>query len=139
MTKRIITRENLHEARILVVEDEPTLAYALEESLLEAGFQIAGVAGRLAKALAIVELGDCDGAVVDANLAGVSAAPVAAALVARAIPFIVVSGYSLEQQQCAFPGGRLLQKPCRPEVLVQAVRDLFAANASARVDGRRGA
>jgi CheY-like chemotaxis protein len=128
MTKRSIGRTNLNEARILVVEDEPTLAYALEECLVEAGFEIAGVAGRLGQALKIIERGDCDGAIIDANLAGVSAGPVASALVALSIPFIVVSGYSREQQQGAFPGARFIQKPCRPDDLLQAVRNLFAVN-----------
>ncbi len=114
-------------ARILVVEDEPMLAYAVEESLLEAGFEIAGVAGRLAQAIAIIESGGCDAAIVDANLAGVSASPVADALSARAIPFIVVSGYSPEQQPGAFPGALFMQKPYRPDDLIQAVRNLLVA------------
>jgi DNA-binding response OmpR family regulator len=130
MTKRVITAENMNEARILIVEDEPTLAYVLEEFLLDAGFQVAGVVGRLGKALAMIDKGEFDAAIIDANLAGVSAGPAASALAARAIPFIVVSGYSAEQQKGAFVGARFLQKPCRPDDLVLAVRDLFDANAS---------
>ena len=49
-----MTADN-QDRRILIVEDEPMLAYALEELLIEAGFQIAGVAGRLETALAIIE------------------------------------------------------------------------------------
>ena len=130
MSRRNITRDNLNEARILVVEDEPMIAYALEETLVEAGFEIAGVAGRLDQALKIIDLGDCDGAIIDANLAGVSAAPVASALLARSIPFIVVSGYSREQQRGAFPGAPFVQKPYRPDDLVHAVRGLFAGGLS---------
>ena len=118
MSKRHITRDNLYEARILIVEDEPMLAYALEESLVEAGFELAGIAGRVEQALKFVERGDCDAAIIDANLAGVSAAPVASALLARSIPFIVVSGYSREQQRGAFPGAPFVQKPYRPDDLV---------------------
>ena len=126
MSKRNITRDNLNEARILVVEDEPMLAYALEETLVEAGFEIAGVAGRLDQALKIVERGDCDAAIIDANLAGVSAAPVASALLAQSIPFVVVSGYSREQQRGAFLEAPFVQKPCRPDDLISALRGLFA-------------
>ena len=126
MTKRIITQANLSDARILIVEDEPTLAFALEMSLLDAGFQIAGVAGRLGKALAMIEQGDCDAALIDSNLAGVSADPAASALLARGIPFIVVSGYSFDQQRRSFPVEHFLQKPCRPDDLVRALRNLFA-------------
>jgi len=125
MTKRRIGHANLGDARILLVEDEPMLAYALEESLVEAGFQIAGVAGRVGQALKIVERGDCDAAIIDVNLAGVSSGPVASALAALAIPFIVVSGYSREQKQDAFAGARFIQKPCRLDDLVKALQDLF--------------
>jgi len=125
MSKGRIGRTNLSDARILLVEDEPMLAYALEESLIDAGFQIAGVAGRLEQALTIVAGGNCDAAIIDVNLAGVSSAPVASALVAGSIPFIVVSGYSRQQQQDAFAGARFIQKPCRPDDLIKALRGLF--------------
>ena len=128
MSRRNITRDNLHEARILVVEDEPMLAYAFEECLVEAGFEIAGVAGRVSQALKMIERGESDAAVIDANLAGVSAGPIASALVARSIPYIVVSGYSQEQQRGAFPGALFIQKPCGLEDLVRAVGDLFVAS-----------
>ncbi|MGA2291383.1 response regulator [Bradyrhizobium sp.] len=111
-------------ARILIVEDEALLAYMLEEFLLEAGFEIAGVAGRLETALAIIEKGVLDAAVLDANLAGVSAGPAASALAARGLPFIVVSGYLPEQQPSAFSGAIRLQKPCRPDDLVTALRSI---------------
>jgi DNA-binding response OmpR family regulator len=127
MSKRTITRDNLSEARILVVEDEPMLAFAFEESLVEAGFEIAGVASRVGQALKIIERGECDAAIIDANLAGVSAGPIALALAALSIPYIVVSGYSQEQQQGAFHGALFIQKPCRLGDLIRAVGGLFVA------------
>jgi DNA-binding response OmpR family regulator len=113
------------QARILIVEDEPTLAYALEEFLIGSGFDIAGVVGRLETALAVITSGGCDAAILDTNLAGVSASPVATALAARGLPFIVVSGYLPEQQPAAFSAGLRLQKPCRPDMLVQALRSIL--------------
>ncbi len=114
-------------ARILIVEDEPMLAFVLEETLIDAGFEIAGVAGRLETALAMIESEVFDAAIVDANLAGVSAGPAASALAARGTPFIVVSGYLPEQQQSAFSGALRLQKPCRPDDLISALRSLLPA------------
>ena len=108
-------------ARILIVEDAPLIALNLEQLLVDAGFKIAAVAGKLEKALALIESGACDAAIVDANLDGVSAGPIAAALSARGLPFIVLSGYSSEQLQGAFPGALFLQKPCRPARLVEAL------------------
>ena len=112
--------------RILIVEDEPMLAYALEECLLEAGFAVAGVASRLAAALAVIESGALDAAILDTNLAGTSASPVALALAARGLPFIVLSGYLPSQQPEGFSGGQHLQKPCRPDRLIAALHDLLA-------------
>jgi len=120
-------RNGRNNAHILVVEDEAMLAFALEESLIDAGFEIAGVAGRLETALAMIEGSVFDAAVLDANLAGVSAGPAATALKARGLPFIIVSGYFLEQLPSAFSGALCLQKPCPPERIVQALRHLLPA------------
>ncbi len=96
-----------------------------ENLLVKAGFAIAGVAGRLETALGPIESVACDAAIVDANLACVSAGPVAVALDTRALPFIVLSGYSPEQLQGAFPGANFLRKPCRPAQLLQALNAIL--------------
>jgi DNA-binding response OmpR family regulator len=111
--------------RILIIEDEAILALVLEEFLTDAGFQVAGVAGRLEMALTLIKRGVFDAAIVDANLAGVSSGPAALALAASGIPFVVVSGYLPEQQPGAFSGALCLQKPCRPDDLIQALRGLL--------------
>ena len=110
--------------RVLIVEDEPMIALGIEDVLIDAGFEIAGVAGKLDKALALIECGACDAAIVDANLAGVSAGPVADALVTSSLPFIVTSGYAQEQMHSQFSGAPFLQKPCRPELLIQTLKAL---------------
>lgn len=111
--------------RVLIVEDEPMIALSLEDVLIEAGFQIAGVAGKLEKALALIKEGGFDAAIVNSNLAGVSASPVANALATCGLPFIVTSGYSQEQMQSQFAGAPFLQKPCRPELLIQTLNTLL--------------
>ncbi len=114
-----------HHWRILIVEDEPVLAFALEETLIDAGFTIAGAATRVEKALAFIEGGACDAAMLDANLAGVSAGPVALALAARGVPYLVLSGYSCDQLSSAFSGALCLQKPCHPDRLIAALRSIL--------------
>jgi DNA-binding response OmpR family regulator len=111
--------------RILIVEDEPMIAMSLEDLLVEQGFEVAGVVGKLEKALALIETAACDAAIIDANLAGVSASPAATALAARGLPFIIMSGYSREQLHAKFPGARFIQKPCRPEQIIQALSALL--------------
>ena len=100
------------------------IALGLEDVLIDAGFEIAGVAAKLEKALALIEGGACDAAIVDANLAGVSAGPVANALTKCGLPFIVTSGYSQEQILGQFAGAPFLQKPCRPDLLIQTLNTL---------------
>lgn len=114
--------------RVLIVEDEPIIAYAIEELLIESGFEIAGVAQGLEKALAIIASGVCAAAILDTNLAGVSAGPVATALTARGVPFMVLSGYSPAQQAPPFhPGAAHLQKPYAPARLIAALRSIMPA------------
>ena len=111
--------------RILIVEDEPVIALSLEEVLIDAGFQIAGVVGKLDKAVALIESGTCDAAIVDANLAGVSASPAAIALAARGLPYIMMSGYSKEQMRGEYPRAVFLSKPCRPELLLETLNSIL--------------
>ena len=120
-----ISDKNKRTARVLIIEDEPIIALSLEDLLIDAGFQIAGVAARLEKALSLIESGTCDVAIVDANLAGVSASPAAIALASRGLPFIVMSGYSPEQMQGEFPDALFIQKPCRPEQIIETLTTLL--------------
>jgi DNA-binding response OmpR family regulator len=114
-----------HTARILIVEDEPVIALTLEEVLIDAGFAIAGVETKLDKALALIESGACDAAIVDANLAGVSASPVAISLAARGLPYILMSGYSPNQMRGEYPRALFLSKPCRPELLLETLNSML--------------
>ena len=112
-------------ARILLVEDEPMIALGLEDVLIDAGFAIAGVVGKLDQALALIESGACDAAIVDANLGGVSASPAAIALADRGLPFIMLSGYSKEQMIGEYPQALFLAKPCRPALLIQTLHSIL--------------
>jgi DNA-binding response OmpR family regulator len=116
--------DNHQQARILIVEDEPMIAFTLQDLLVEAGFKVTCVAAKLEKALALIEGAGCDAAIVDANLAGVSASPAALALAARGLPFIVLSGYSPEQLQGQFPAVVFMKKPFRPAKIIQALKSI---------------
>jgi len=112
-------------ARILIVEDEPPVAEDLRTVLVDAGFEIAGVAARVATALSLIETVACDAAIVDANLAGASASPVAAVLSARGLPFIVLSGYTREQLQSEFSGGFFIEKPYRLTEVIDSLSTIL--------------
>ena len=79
--------------RILVVEDEPMIRMLLEDMLGELGYIVAGEAARIEEALEATKNADFDLAILDANLNGQAASPVADALVTRGTPFIFATGY----------------------------------------------
>lgn len=79
--------------RILVVEDEPMIRMLLEDMLGELGYIVAAEAARIEEALEATKNADFDLAILDANLNGQAASPVADALVTRGTPFIFATGY----------------------------------------------
>lgn len=114
------------EAKVLIVEDEPIVAFEIEDLLREAGFEIVACVGSLDKALATLKNTDCDIAVLDANLRGESIAPVAMALHEHGRPFLFVSGYERVYLPEAFLDVPLLSKPFEPSELITAVRRLLS-------------
>lgn len=107
--------------RILIVEDEYLIAMEIAAALKLAGCVVAGVAGSVAKALRLLDDERCDAVVLDANLSGDSAEPVAKVLVQRGIRYLVVSGYNSSQRPGLLATAPFLAKPCAPASLVAAV------------------
>src|SRR5260221_14622393 len=79
--------------RVLVVEDEPMIRILLEDMLGELGYTVAAEAARIEEALEATKNADFNVAILDANLKGEPASPVADALVARGPPFAFATGY----------------------------------------------
>ena len=79
--------------RILIVEDEPLIAMMLEDFLEALDREQAGSADNVADALALVEKGGIDAAILDVNLRnGEQSWPIADALAELGIPFILATG-----------------------------------------------
>ena len=79
--------------RILVVEDEPLISMMLEDFLDMLGHQVAGIADCVEDALAAVQAGGLDAAILDVNLReGQKSWPVADALADEGIPFVLATG-----------------------------------------------
>lgn len=114
-------------ARVLILDDEPMIAMDLEYLLLDAGYAIACVTGKIDAALLVINSGGCDAAILDANLSGVSAAPAAAALTALGIPFLVLSGYSADQLPENMRSAPCVQKPAHPTELIDLLSGIVKA------------
>jgi len=118
----------LRGARILIVEDESILAMDLENRLTRKGCDVIGLVSREAKALKLLEQDRPDAVVLDLNLNGKLPNDLVDALVARQIPYVIVTGYGKRQfDSPALQGAPRLDKPIKTEELVRALSDLIRA------------
>jgi CheY-like chemotaxis protein len=118
----------LQGVRILIVEDESILAMDLENRLKGEGCEVIGLVAREAKALEILERDCPDAVVLDLNLNGKLPSDLVDALVARKIPFVIVTGYSKRQfDSPALQGAPRLDKPIKTEELMRALSNLVRA------------
>lgn len=79
--------------RILVAEDELLLAMEIKGFLEDRGCSVLGPVPSVSRALALFEAQVPDAAILDLNLKGELATPVAANLAALAVPFVLLTGY----------------------------------------------
>ncbi len=110
--------------RILVVDDEPVLAYSLVSMLEQAGFAVVGPAATVDQALGLIAAEGCDAAILDFLLRDDNSAPVAEMLRRLGKPFLVLSGV-VDQLPAGYSCCKVLSKPIRADVLLTAVRDCF--------------
>jgi CheY-like chemotaxis protein len=118
--------------RFLVVEDEPLVALDIAATLEGAGAVVAGSAGTAKEALSIIDNTSLDAALLDANLRGQPVDEIAAALAARNVPFLFVTGYGSESLPKAFARTAVVAKPFSEEQLIAAVASLGNAAATVR-------
>jgi DNA-binding NarL/FixJ family response regulator len=105
-----------------VLEDEFFIADEIALVLETAGYAVIGPVATVAEALRLLAEAPVDAAVIDANIRGESSAPVAEALRHEQIPFVVCSGYRLDDLQPTFGPVPLLSKPIRFDRLVAILR-----------------
>ncbi len=124
---------SLRGLKILVVEDVYLVAAALCDSLEHCGCTVIGPAGRVREALRLAREEPLDGALLDVDLDGELSFPVAAALAARNVPHVFLSGYD---DATVWPPERLgaprVPKPYRftdlVHVLAQQIGEATAAS-----------
>ncbi|NKE44041.1 PAS domain-containing protein [Roseomonas frigidaquae] len=137
-------RRSLRQKRILVVEDEPLVAMDVEAILHGLGCEVVGPAATLAEALRLAEqeAGHLDGAVLDVNLGGHAAFPVANLLVQRDVPVVFATGYSELPGGWTPEGGQgrtaLLRKPVDRAALTAALTRLLPPSGQPQATSRAG-
>jgi CheY-like chemotaxis protein len=111
--------------RILVVEDETLIAMLVEDWLAELECETVGPVGSVAEALALIEGGELDGAILDVSLDGHDSFAVADALQTRNVPFAFATGHGAGRIAERFKGAPTLTKPYDFERVRAAVTTLL--------------
>jgi len=117
MTKKL----QISAKRVLVVEDEYLVAMDMSAYLEAAGAHVVGPASNVSAALEALEHAELDGAILDVNLRGEMAYPVADALAARGIPFVFTTGYGVQAVPARFADIKRCEKPATPEAISRAL------------------
>src|SRR4029077_20709875 len=120
-------RRSLAGMRLLVVEDGLLVSMLIEEILGELGATVTGPYGRLADGLAGAKAAPFDGAILDLNLAGESADPLADLLLARGVPFVFITGYQRRSTDRRYANVPVLQKPIDAAALESVLLTLLGS------------
>jgi DNA-binding response OmpR family regulator len=105
--------------RLLVVEDEPLVAFDNEHVLSEAGYSVVATVDRVADAVEVLAEGGIDLVLVDVNLADGSGVDVARAARGRGVPVMFVTG-ACPPEAIELAAG-CLSKPYNPRTLLAAI------------------
>jgi CheY-like chemotaxis protein len=113
--------------RVLLVEDEPIVAWLLKEMLVDLGCSVVGPAANVSQALAMIDAESIDVAVLDVNLRGQMSYPIADVLVARGVPFVFSTGYDKDRLLDGYRTFPALQKPFHRSDLGDTLAKLLAS------------
>ncbi|KQM98868.1 response regulator [Sphingomonas sp. Leaf25] len=128
-------RKKRHITRILVVEDEPLVAFDTEYFLTASGFEIAATVDSVADALRVIEGGtEVDLVLADINLVDGSGLDVARTAHGRGIPVLLVTG-SCPEGARVFAAG-CLAKPYPQKDLLGAINAIGAVIGGEKLPNR---
>ncbi len=104
--------------QVLVVEDEPLIAMSMEMLVEDLGWSVLGPFDDVDTVLKAINSGarvDC--ALLDCNLKGKAAWPVAEALESKGVPFAFTSGQGARDIDPRFAGRPIFTKPVDEELV----------------------
>jgi len=124
--KSAATHAGLKGRRILVVEDSPVVGPFTADLLGELGCEVVGPAPNMAVARELIENEAFDAALMDVHIRGERVFPLCEMLEAKAIPFILTSGYADWQMPEKLEDRPRLQKPYTIDQIEKALASLFS-------------
>ena len=110
--------------RVLIIEDDPFIAMDLEDTLVEAGYHVCGLAGSVEEGLSSIERESPSLATLDYHLGRDTSDAIADALDKRRIPYVYISGNAHELDWATAP---VISKPVAPRTVVRTLENLIAA------------
>jgi CheY-like chemotaxis protein len=129
MEQDVMDRSDLQGCRVLLVEDEPLIAWDLAEALREQGAEIIGPSGDVEGALRLLATAPAvDVALLDVSLDNhESVFAVAEALRSRDIPFVFCTGYTAADMTQRFREVPCCEKPTDGAALGSALNAAMTA------------
>ena len=114
--------------RVLVVEDEALISLALCAALANLGWEVVGPAATVQEAMKLIDESlPLDAAVLDVNLAGQLAYPIAERLRSQAVPFVFCTGYEQLTGHEEYRDCPILRKPVNVRLLIDELQGLGTA------------
>lgn len=111
---------------MLIVEDEMLVALELESLLQRQGCAVMGPVPTVPRALALLDRERPDAALLDLNLNGQLATPLATALAERGVPFVVVTGYGrMQSREPELQNAPRVEKPVNHQKLVRVLAEVM--------------
>ena len=109
---------------VLVVEDEFIIALDLSETVKDLGYKLNGPYADKENAFVAIDRDMPDCAILDVQTGDGEVYPLADALTEAGVPIIFHSGHvAPEEVKARYPEARACIKPCRPDQLVELLRD----------------
>ena len=122
--------DGLRGLRVLIVEDEYYLADDLTAELRRRGAEVIGPVGSLDEAREQVERTAFDCAILDMNLRGDMAFPIADRLQEAGIPYVIATGYNSASLPDRFKDVPRVEKPFDPGQVASAIPAAMSATSS---------
>jgi CheY-like chemotaxis protein len=118
-----LSKRELLNRKVLVVEDEMMIAMLIEDMLDEFGCKLVGPATNVPRALELIGKESIDVAVLDLNLDGKDTYAIADALQRKNVPFIFATGYGSTGLRQEYGNRPVLQKPFQARDLETALTE----------------
>ncbi|MFL6737272.1 MAG: response regulator [Sphingomonas sp.] len=118
----------LRGVRVLVVEDEYYIADDLRRELTASGARVVGPVSTIAKAQEALDRAEFDCVLLDLNLHGDSAVPIADRLLQQGKSFAIATGYGSSGVPERLKAMPRIEKPFDPPALLRIVAALSCAN-----------